>query len=272
MIKKILEFINNSDNYKNKYFLKYNLFKFFDKLKNTPGEQSKDTFNWDRYNLHYRGELKEIAKTNTLTLETNDYSFINSELIKTNKNIKPLHSNWRLLYETILQLKPKSVFEIGCGNGMHLNNIQILAPEINLSGIDRDEKQIQFLHELYPNLKSKIILANATEPFPQNLCSTVDLAFTQAVIMHIHEQEKHKIALANLFNISSKYVILIERWRNHPFLDDIKELFNDKLISWEKINFYYRISPENNIPSMIICSKEPLNYPELTNYEILPKN
>lgn len=273
MIKKIYKFIKEPSNYKNIYFIRYHLLKFIDKLKSpTLSNVKNDMFNWSRYNLHYRGELKEIAKTNTLTIKTNDYSFINSRLTKTNKDIRPLHSNWRLLYETILQLKPRSIFEIGCGNGMHLNNIHVLAPEVKLSGIDRDENQLNFLKERHPELNAKILLANATELFPQNFLPTVDLAFTQAVIMHIHEGEKHKIALINLFNISSKYVILIERWKNHPFLGDIKELFNKKAINWERINFYYRTSPENKIPIMIICSKEPLSYPELTNYEVLPKN
>lgn len=273
MIKKIYKFIKDPSNYRNSYFIRYHLLKLVDKLKHPDSlNTKKDMFNWSRYNLHYRGELKEIAKTNTLSIKTNDFSFIDPNLIKINKSIKPLHPNWHFLYETILQLKPKSVFEMGCGSGMHLNNIHVLAPEIKLSGIDRDENQLNFLKELYPELNAKTLLMNATDPFPNNFIPQVELSFTQAVIMHIHEGEKHKVALTNLFNISSKYVILIERWKNHQYLDDIKELFNEKRINWETINFYYRSSAENNVPIMIICSKEPLLYPELTNYEILSKN
>lgn len=273
MIKKIYKFIKEPSNYRNSYFIRYHLLKLVDKIK-YPNLQNtkKDMFNWDRYNLHYRGELKEIGKTNTISIKKNDYSFIDSKLVKINKNINSLHPNWHYLYETILQLKPKSVFEMGCGSGMHLNNIHVLAPEIKLLGIDRDENQLKFLKELYPNLNAKILLANATELFPSNFLPQVELSFTQAVIMHIHEGESHKIALANLFNISSKYVILVERWKNHQFLDDIRELFNKKIINWETINFYYRNSDENNAPIMIICSKEPLDYPELKNYDILLKN
>lgn len=270
--KKIYKFIKNPDNYKNSYFAKYHLLKFIDKLKsaNVPNAK-KDMFNWKRYNLHYRGELKEIAKTLTLTLQPNDYSFIDSKLIQTNKDIKPLHENWRILYETILQLEPESVLEMGCGNGMHLNNIQTLSPKIKLSGIDLDEKQLNFLKETYPKLNANTLLADATTLFPNNYIPLFDLAFTQAVIMHIHEDDKHKIALANLFNTAKKYVILVERWKNHTYIKDIKDLLSKKIIKWDKINFYYKNYPSTNVPCLIICSPEQLSYPALSSDEKLPK-
>lgn len=272
MIKKFSKFIKNPDNYKNTYFVKYHLLKFVDKLKFPSSSNAKrDMFNWKRYNLHYRGELKEIAKTITLTLKPNDYSFVNSKLVKTNKDIKPLHENWRLLYETILQLKPRSVFEMGCGNGMHLNNIQTLSPEIKLSGIDRDEKQIKFLREAHSQLNANLLMADATELFPDNFLPSADLSFTQAVIMHIHEDDKHKIALANLFNTAKKYVILVERWKNHSYIKDIKDLLNKKIIKWDKINFYYKDYPDSNTLCLIICSPEQLNYPTLSDDKELPK-
>mgnify|MGYP001578254926 FL=1 len=93
-----------------------------------------------------------------------------------------------------------------------------------------------------------------------------DVAFPQAVIMHIHTGDAHLIALENLFKMAKKYVILYESMKNHPFLDDIKKLHLEKRISWNNIFFYYRINEENSLPSSMICSSVKLPYLELTDY------
>ncbi len=111
---------------------------------------------------------------------------------------------------------------MGCGTGMHLNNIQTLAPQITLSGIDLSPKQIIMLRRSYPFLNATIKVANATVPLPENFLPQADLAFTQAVIMHIHTNDLHLVALANLFKIAKKYIILFESERKHKYINDIK--------------------------------------------------
>jgi SAM-dependent methyltransferase len=276
-LKKVFLFLSKPrENYANLYLIKYHLLKAVQKMRLKNGEQnnsgsSDDMFNWSLYNLHYRGELKKDAKNYTLTLRHGDYDFTDSALIKINKAIRPLHQNWQMIYETVLQLFPSSVLELGCGNGMHLHNIKTLAPQIKLYGLDWSEEQIKFLRESYPNLDAEIKVADATVPWDENRFPQTDLSFTQAVIMHIHTGQTHLTALRNLFNASKKYVILMERWKNHRFMDDIKKLHGEKKINWDKIYFYYRLSPETGKPHMMICSKTPLNYPILTDYDIMPE-
>lgn len=275
LLKKITNFIAHPrENYSNWPFLKYHILKSIYKIvrfnrKKTP---SSDMFNWSLYNIYYRGEIKEAAKNYTLDLKENDYVFKNNKLIRVKENVHPLHPNHHLLYETILQLKPQSVFEIGCGNGMHLNNLQLLLPDTEFYGIDRSKEQVDFLRESSPFLKADVKVADATIRFPQEWFGKFDITFTQAVIMHIHNERSHLIALANLFNISRGYVILMERWKNHNFMNDIKKLQEEKLIKWGKIYFYYKILEETGKPHLMICSKTPLEYPELTDYNMLPNN
>src|SRR4030043_2418472 len=187
--RKILKFLSKpKENYANFFIFKYHLFKTIKKtlakygLAQNADTAQNDMFDWSLYHLHYRGELKKDAKLCTLKLNKGDYLFIDGRLEKNNKEIKPIHYNWRLIYETILQLKPESALEIGCGNGMHLANLQTLTPEIKLSGIDRSKEQINFLHESFPDLNAEIKKADAAIPFPENF-PKVDLSFTQAVIM-----------------------------------------------------------------------------------------
>ena len=143
LLKKIIKFISHpKDNYPNIYILGYHILKAFHKtilkfgLIKDDGSLKKDMFNWTLYNLHYKGELKEAKKKYALILKSGDYQFHNLQLIKYNENIKPLHSSHRLLYKTIMQLNPQSVFEMGCGTGMHLHNLQTLLPKARICGVD----------------------------------------------------------------------------------------------------------------------------------------
>jgi len=279
-IKKTVAFIKYPKNYTNPYYLKYHFLKALQKFRKsynlTDDSLShapvNDMFNWSLYNIHYRGEMFENLKNYSINLENNDYIYENNQLIKNDQFKKSIHENWRLIYETILDLKPKKVFELGCGNGMHLHNIQKLNPDIKLFAIDRDKKQIEYLNESYPDLNAEIMERDATIQFPQNLRSLVDLSFTQAVIMHLYTGNSHLEALANLFNVSNKHVLLMERWKNHNIMEDIKNLHQQKKIEWDKIFFYYKNSTETNKPHLMICSKEILPYPELTDYNVFPKN
>ncbi|OGF26073.1 hypothetical protein A2303_04710 [Candidatus Falkowbacteria bacterium RIFOXYB2_FULL_47_14] len=276
MIKKIINFIKDpKHNYSNIYYIEYHLLKLMVRLGKklriikTIGSDNADMFNWRLYNLHYRGELREEAKVHTMSLAPGDYAAKNGKLEKTNPDIKPLHANHHLLYETILQLKPEIVIEMGCGNGMHLHNLYVLAPDMKLLGTDKDERQLAFLRECYPDIKAEIRKIDATSPLLPELTGVADLSFTQAVIMHIHTNESHLIALKNLFNFSKKYVVMMERWKNHSIMDDIKKLHEKKLISWQNLYFYYRINEETKLPHIMICSNEPLSYNPLKDYNIL---
>ncbi|MBI3351100.1 MAG: methyltransferase domain-containing protein [Nitrospirae bacterium] len=232
------------------------------------GLPEKDDFNWNLYNLHYRGEMSAISKEHTMQLKKEDFLFLDGKLKQANKSILPLHPNWQLLYETVLQLNPESVFEMGCGNGMHLNNFQTLSPNIKLFGIDRSQEQLKYLRECHPYLKAEIILSDATIPikwkFPK-----VDIAYTQAVIMHIQTGDSHLTALTNLFNISRNQVVLVENWNKHEFMSDIKGLFERKSIDWSNLYIYYRISEHFPETRLLICSSMSLDYPPLTDYKQL---
>ena len=275
LLKKIIKFAKHpKDNYPNIYIFGYHILKAFHKtilkfgLIKNDGTLKKDMFNWTLYNLHYKGELKEARKNYTLTLKHGDYQFHDSQLIKNNENIKPLHSSHRLLYETILQLNPQSVFEMGCGTGMHLHNIQTLLPQARICGVDLSDQQLNGLKKDYPLMTNNAKQADATTPWTKPPFEICDIAFTQAVIMHIHTGDAHLIALENLFKMAKKYVILYESMKNHPFLDDIKKLHSEKRISWNNIFFYYRHNEETCRPAGLICSSTPLNYPELTDYNV----
>lgn len=277
--KEIYNFVSHpKDNYPNSYFLRYHVYKAFHKLfkkmglANYNSENANDMFNWSLYHLHYQGEIKQLKKHYTLTLKNNDYIFKNNKLEKNNSAIKPLQEVYQVLYETILQLKPQSIMEMGCGDGRHLYNSQVLLPDAKLYGFDLSDRQLKYLKKTVPELNAEIKQFDAIQEWPKDLFPKVDLSYTVAVIMHIRTEEMHKIALANLFNNTNKYVLLVERWKNHNFFADIKELQSKKIINWENIYFYHRDGLTSNIPRIMICSKTPLDYTILSDYDVMPKD
>lgn len=230
--------------------------------------ETQDDFDWGVYPSHYQSELAEIQKSHTLKLSSRDYVFSNGNLIL-ERNILPLHPNHRLLYETILQLQPKSVMEIGCGGGDHLYNLMILLPQIELHGCDLSPEQLSALRRRSPDLKADIRVWDISLPHSA-LLPVVDLCYTQAVIMHIKTGNGHLLALANLFKIATKHVVLMENWMSHDFLSDIQMLYDKKMIPWLDLFCYYRSSPElNNSPHLMVISAHRLDYEPLTDYRLL---
>ncbi len=225
----------------------------------------KDDYNWDNYTTMYKSELRSIKGKHTQILKDNDYQFVDQKLVKTNQDILPLHVNHRLLYETILQLSPNSILEIGCGGGDHLANNILLNKEIVPYGTDISSNQISLLHDRHPNLKAWTSVSDSKELLP-NYFPMVDLAYTQAVIMHIHKNDGHLIALQNIFSKAKKHVILMENWNTHNFVEDIKNLHKANLIKWPELYLYFRRSPElNNKPYILIASSLKINEYEILN-------
>lgn len=231
----------------------------------------RDDFNWNAYSEHYKGELAS-AKNHSLILKDKDYTFTGHSLLQST-NIPPLHPNHRLIYETILQLDPSSVIEIGCGAGDHLHNLKILGKGIKkIAGIDISAEQLSFLRQRHPSLASSIEQIDITLPLPINHF-VYDIAFTHAVIMHMKTGNSRFVALANIFYLARKQVVLMENWTRHKFMEDISFLFKKRMLSWKQIYYYYRESKELGKPHLMIISAVPLKrYPKLSDYSILSKN
>jgi len=228
------------------------------------GRKVTDDFDWDLYTQHYKGELKQVEEIESTIINPGDYQFENGTLRKMT-NTKPLHLNHHLLYETILQLQPNSVLEVGCGGGDHLHNLQVLSPDLTIFGEDLSNKQLDLLHQRHPDLRAKVqqhdITSPTLAPWPP-----VDLVFTQAVVMHIKTGDNHRTALKNIFHIAQKYVLLMENWRDHDFVKDILDLSARGELGWPKLYLSSRPYTGTDKPYLIVASREPLpQYQPLTS-------
>ncbi len=216
------------------------------------GRKIIDDFDWDLYTQHYRGELVEVADHNSTILESGQYIF-NDGILQKKQDILDLHPNHFLLYETVLQLKPRSVLEIGCGGGDHLHNLKVLRPSLELYGEDRSRNQLTLLHERHPQLDAQVVEHNITsETLIQR--PAIDLVYSQAVIMHI--KDNHLKGLANMFTMAKQYVVLMENWHSHDFVADLLKLQFSGLLGWKSLYLSARPVAGTTQPYILIASRE----------------
>ena len=109
--------------------------------------QLSDDFDWSSYTEDsYRHELRDgLEPRYTSRLAGANWSLEDGRVMI--RHGKPLHPNHSVLYEAILKLNPKSVFEFGCGGGDHLANLGVLLPIARLGGVDISAAQLAFARE-----------------------------------------------------------------------------------------------------------------------------
>lgn len=229
--------------------------------------QNKDDFEWSEYNKEYSKQISEVERENTLILPEGKYSIVEGKIVL-EPTLLPLHPNHKLLYETIYNLKPGSLLEVGCGCGDHLANIQKILSKIEISGCDLLESQMRFLLSRHPELKTKTnLFVHDITVSPPNI--KIDLVYTQAVIMHIHRNNRHLNALRNMFHASKKYIVLMENWSRHNFYNEIRKISREPDFPWESIYLYANDDGKQIL--MVISNTVLEGYKELHNNKELLK-
>lgn len=229
--------------------------------------QNKDDFEWSEYNKGYSKQISEVEKENTLILPEGKYSIVEKKIVL-DPSLLPLHPNHKLLYETIYDLKPSSLLEVGCGCGDHLANIRKILPETKINGSDLLDDQIKFLLSRHPELKTEAnLFIHDITISPPNI--KVDLVYTQAVIMHIQRNNRHLSALRNMFQVSKKYIVLMENWSEHNFYNDVRKISTEPDFPWDT---YKICANDDGKQILMVISKTVLEgYKELHNNKELLK-
>ncbi len=225
--------------------------------------EGNDDFNWSRYTIHYEGELKLGSRTRTLAIEPGDYAFSDGRLIQRSSKL-PLHPKVHTIYETILLLEAKSVLEVGCGGGDNLHNLQTLQPSLALRGIDVSAEQIELLKRRHPHLNGLVGFCDITNSVGH--VPPADLVFTNAVLMHIGTKGgRWENAVRNLFRLAQHYIVLVEHWTKHEYVEPLKRLTPGQDIPWPALYLYTRASARRRHPKVLVASRYPLLYEPLYN-------
>ena len=229
------------------------------------GKRFIDGVNWNSYNNHYLEELKITSKKNTLLVKEHDVEIVDGKIQFVNSGAKPLLFGHQLLYETVIQLSPRQVLEVGCGAGDHLANLSILIPDVEFHGADLLWEQLESLKQRHPSNSFQLHMADLT----QKICNLprVELIYSHAVLMHISEKEgRFQTALTNIFGAAQRHVVLIENWTQHDFLQAV-ELYIQNNPEWK---IFFDISHRDSETRVMVISKDSPGFlKQLTRYEDL---
>lgn len=225
-----------------------------------------DDFNWETYTRDKYGPQQEVLDRE-FNLRVDDTVHFDAETKRLMTGKLRLHPNFHTVYETIGRLAPKSVYEVGCGGGDHLRNLSVIYPKMSVYGGDRSTSQIEFLKERNPEIAEHVQHQDITMPFSTHW-RTAELVYSQAVIMHIKTAVSHLVALSNMFRMAERYVVLMENYGCHPFVDDIKRLHEGGQIPWENVHFHE--AHHDGRPYCLVVSREQCDLPVLEDYFALP--
>jgi SAM-dependent methyltransferase len=238
------------------------------RMRPLPTPIADDDFDWRTYNDTYRRQIAEMEQSLTSRLAPGD-ARLEGDVLRLRDGLPPLHPNHRVLYETVMLLEPDGVIEAGCGGGDHLHNLSTLLPDVDLRGLDRSAEQLAFAQERNPELVDRVRHADLTLPLPTSI-EPADVAYTQAVVMHIKTGNGHRVALTNLFRLARRQVVLMENWGEHDFMADIQALYRLDVLGWEDLHLYVRRSPEmGDAPHIMVASRVPLDWEPLEDYGTL---
>jgi len=164
-----------------------------------------DEFDWRAYPKHHAWLMKRSEGKVTQFLSGGDFDVVDERIIM-REGVLPLGRQHKLLYETIMELKPKDVHEVGCGWGNHLANISILTNgAIDVYGSEISEKQIEIALTKCPWLNNRITLGSVmVDDIPER-----DIVFTITVLMHLSDINLEK-AILNIASSAKKHIVMTE--------------------------------------------------------------
>jgi spore coat polysaccharide biosynthesis protein SpsF len=108
------------------------------------------------------------------------------------------------------QIKIKSILELGCNIGMNLLALKEIFPNLNVNGIDINEKAIEQLQKFQKNFNLKCTSINnfkTEEKF--------DLVLSKGVLIHLNPNDLNE-TYEKIYNLSKKYILICEYYNPTP--------------------------------------------------------
>ncbi len=140
-----------------------------------------------------------------------------NEYIERNSHQNILKSNQHLFSKILEKTKQiNSILELGCNIGLNLESLNRISKNFELAGIEINKKACEVAQK--KNI-AKIINSTITEKI--KIKQVFDFVFTKGVLIHINPKNL-KIVYKNLFDLSSKYILLAEYYNPKPISIDYR--------------------------------------------------
>lgn len=135
------------------------------------------------------------------------------EYIERNRSKELLASNLHFFSAFLEHTKTIShVFEVGCNIGMNLKALQLLAPNIEMSGIEINKKAAEEAATI-SNVR-EIIHGSMLDFEPVD---RFDLVFTKGVLIHLNPEHLNGV-YKKIGRLANKYVLIAEYYNPSPVM------------------------------------------------------
>lgn len=193
----------------------------------------KDDYEWQTEypNYHY-WQTNDIVNIQNMDFELSD----NSEVVDGKIVNHKLHENQVLLFETILKLQPKSVFEVGCGYCNHLISIKKLLPDVKIAGCDIGKRQLVAARIRYPQIKDFDI--QCCDFLDYKIKEKFDVVYSNAVLMHMSTEKATK-CLEKMLTMANNVVFVLD---GKLIIPNLKEILDN---TGYKYNMFESFAQEN---------------------------
>jgi len=162
------------------------------------------------------------------------------------------------LYLKLNLINPKSLLDLGCGNGRFFGFITKLYPSINYFGVDFSESLIKIAKNLFPNTTFKTMNLNNLE---NELNNKYDFITLFGVLHHVPSINARRDLLKTISKkLSDDGLLVFTRWNF---------IFDERLMSrkhkWEEVNISSHQVEENDYLLDWQANSKMLRYAHYTN-------
>lgn len=141
----------------------------------------------------------------------------------------------RIIFENLNLSGGEKVLEVGCGRGFYLKTLIAVLPDLDITGIDLNEKYLQVAKKFIADGKIKLIRADATNlPFKDE---TFDRIIATEILEHIPDDLKAILEMCRVLKPDGIAMITVPN-KNYPFL-------------WDPLNWVAERIFNRHIPSNI---------------------
>jgi hypothetical protein len=185
-----------------------------------------DDYDWTTYDQFYGPENEAEAQFYTYDLSEVDFEILSGRIF-TVADAKPINPWNRVLLETIINLpQVTSVHEIGSGGGKLVVNLaKLLSSRVVHGASDIGLGQLSLFARNWPEeyrVLAPFVHDITASPLPE--AARADVVFTATVLMHIKRPDAYRAALGNMMLSARRYVVILENWATHDYVEDLNEV------------------------------------------------
>lgn len=168
----------------------------------------------DKYKRWHKSTLlKDSLRFNLLI---NELFLVGDKLRITDR----LHPHWKLLYELVWAIKPKSIYEVGFGAGNHLINLQTVSNiygGAQIGGCELNQLQYQIGCDLFQLQEKKLELVVGN--YMEVEAPPAEFVFDTTVVMHL-PTDMVKPFIKKMVDQSTKHCLILDwYYEGHNYYD-----------------------------------------------------